>query len=197
MRDGLLAAAGAMAGGLAGDAAHERAVARLAAGLFDALRPLHGLGDGHRRLLEAGALLHDTGWEFGGQGHHKGSERIVMESDLPFADDGERAFVAAVARYHRKALPDPSHEAFARLEAEDREALLWCAACVRIADGLDRGHDASVRDVSVAVEPARLTVRAHCAGDRALALWGAERKTDLLEQVSGLPVRVVAEGVAP
>ncbi|MBA4370731.1 MAG: hypothetical protein C0418_04025 [Coriobacteriaceae bacterium] len=195
--DTLIEAARAMAGSLAGDADHERTVARLAVALFDATRELHCLDEEHRRLLEAGALLHDTGWELGGKGHHRSSERLVLDSDLPFADDRERAFAAAVARYHRKALPDPSHDAFSRLEAEDRDALRWCAALVRIADGLDRGHDAVVRELSAETDHARLTITARCSGDPELALWGAERKTDLLEAVSGLAVHILAEKIAP
>lgn len=182
-----------MAARLAGDFYHERTVARLGVTLFDATRELHGLTDEHRRLLEVGALLHDTGWESGGKAHHKSSERLVLDADLPFADERERAFAAAVARYHRKALPDPAHDAFSRLSEEDREAVRWCAAFVRIADGLDRGHDACVHDLSVVVVAGTLTISLRCDDDPALPMWGAERKIDLLEAVSGLKVRIEAE----
>jgi exopolyphosphatase/guanosine-5'-triphosphate,3'-diphosphate pyrophosphatase len=43
------------------DEAHAQQVSRLALALFDQLEPLHGLGGKERRLLLAGALLHDIG----------------------------------------------------------------------------------------------------------------------------------------
>ena len=42
--------------------AHVRQVQRIAAWLFEVLRPHHGLGDVEERLLLAGALLHDVGY---------------------------------------------------------------------------------------------------------------------------------------
>ena len=93
---------------------------KLAGGLFGGTSPLHGLGARERLWLHCGALLHDIGWMEGRKGHHKAALRRIMsasELTMPMRD---RRAIAAIARYHRKALPTTAHEVYADLAEEDR-----------------------------------------------------------------------------
>lgn len=140
------------------DQGHFLQVTRLALRLFDYLRPLHGRGDEDRVLLQLAALLHDIGWADGQRGHHKSSmRRILGASELPLQRK-ERWLVALIARYHRRALPKDKHPIFSELDVEDRRRVSELACLLRIADGLDYSHDASVADLSVKISSGEVLV---------------------------------------
>jgi exopolyphosphatase/guanosine-5'-triphosphate,3'-diphosphate pyrophosphatase len=120
---------------------HVQQVARLALSLFDQLRQFHGYGDGERRLLECAALLHDIGWSVSGddgRGHHKASAKLIREFTWKTLSTPDIRCVAAVARYHRKALPKKDHPDLEGMNPVERTRVSWLAACLRTADGLDR-----------------------------------------------------------
>ncbi len=139
--------------------AHSEQVTRLALRLFDELADLHGLGARQRLWLHLAGILHDIGWAEGRQGHHKTSQRIILQSPLPGLDERERRIVACVARYHRKALPKPAHEPYALLDGSDRHSVDVLAGLLRVADGLDCDHLSAVRDLDCQVLPRRIIVR--------------------------------------
>jgi len=91
------------------DLNHARHVAFLAGELFAITWPLHGFGEDAARLLHRAALLHDAGILVAYHGHHKESQRLILRANLPGVSEAERAEVASIARYHRKALPHRDH----------------------------------------------------------------------------------------
>jgi exopolyphosphatase/guanosine-5'-triphosphate,3'-diphosphate pyrophosphatase len=60
-----------------------RHVAKLSTELFDALKPLHKFPSENGKLLEAAAYLHNVGHYISDTGHHKHSEYIVTNADMP------------------------------------------------------------------------------------------------------------------
>ena len=59
----------------------------------------------------------------------------------------ERAVLALLVRYHRRATPKMSHAPFAALPAKARKTVKYLSAILRIADGLDRSHFSHVQEV--------------------------------------------------
>lgn len=183
--DAGVAAALALARACGHDEAHTLQVTRLALGLFDALQPRHGLGAEARRWLQIGSLLHDIGWCEGPRGHHKTAQRIVLESPaLPYAPR-ERAIVAAVARYHRGAMPDAEHDGFAALDAEARQAVCATAAILRVADALDYAHRGLVREIACVTDGARISLRCAVAAPLEGEIARVAAKADLWRVVFG------------
>jgi exopolyphosphatase/guanosine-5'-triphosphate,3'-diphosphate pyrophosphatase len=86
------------------DAAHARHVVRLALSMFDQLQDLHRLPRRDRRVLIAGAALHDVGLFINYRKHHKHSFYIVSQSELPGLTPDEILMAANIARYHREHL---------------------------------------------------------------------------------------------
>jgi exopolyphosphatase/guanosine-5'-triphosphate,3'-diphosphate pyrophosphatase len=172
------------------DEAHGVLVARLAADLFDQLVPLHRLGERDRLLLRTGALLHDIGDFVRYEGHHRHSHYILVNSDIVGLTPTERAIVANVARYHRKALPDVSHPNFRDLERDDRSRVRILAAILRIADALDREHAAKVTGVKVVLEKGRMRLHLTGARQRELEEWTVGRKSELFREVFDLAVEI-------
>src|SRR6185503_5321101 len=97
-----------------------RKVAHISNLLFHALHPLHELHPPAGKLLEAAAYLHDVGHYVSSVAHHKHSHYVVSHSDMPGFTERERLLIAALCRYHRKALPTPVHSLYQALTAEEK-----------------------------------------------------------------------------
>ena len=170
--------------------AHLQQVTRLAAMLFDALAPLHGMGEAERELLLCAALLHDIGISVSYARHHKHSLRLILDEPLAGFEPETQQMVANIARYHRKAAPKKKHEAFAPLSEDQRATVARLAAILRMADGLDRAHEDAVEQLSASpTSPVHWLVEVRGRGDLAYAVWGAERKAELLETLFGVGIR--------
>lgn len=121
-----------------GDPAHYRNVEAAALALFDELQDEHQLHDHERLLLRCAAILHDIGIHINARAHHKHSMYLIANSDLFGLTRHDMQMVAIVARYHRKAVPSPSHPEFAMLVLEDRMRVTKLAAILRVADSIER-----------------------------------------------------------
>jgi putative phosphoesterase len=167
---------------------HTHQVTRLALETFDGLKEVHQMGARERLWLQYASLLHDIGWMEGTQGHHKVAMRVIMsDAALPFGRV-ERQIVALVARYHRKALPSPRHKHYRNLGEADQNRVRVLAGILRVADGLDRGHENVVRSVRCKLSDRRIVVVCDTRGPAEMELAGAARKADLLEEVFGRPL---------
>ena len=179
------------------DPAHSAHVAGLALQLFDATADQHGLDEGARDYLEAAALLANVGVAISHSKHHKHAYYVIRNSDrLLGLTDGEIEVIALIARYHRKSAPKASHPEFDAVGPEDQNVVRTCAAILRVAIGLDRGHDARVRKVKAKVRDGRLVIKAVPVegADIDLELYAAGERSELLAEVLGRPVEVVATG---
>ena len=179
------------------DEAHARHVARLALSLFDQTSHRHGLGTSARALLEFAALLHDIGHHISYPGHHKHSYYLIKNGDLRGFHPEEIELLANVARYHRRGHPRKKHAAFATLSRASRQSVRVLAGCLRVADALDRSHRQVVRALAVSDRSSEIRIRAEADSDCELELWGAPRRTQLLEEALGLAIRVEAAQPSP
>ena len=177
------------------DELHARHVALLACRLFDALHEEHGLDGSCRLLLEVSAILHDIGTVIRASGHHKHGYYIVNNSEIFGLDGRDRTVVANVVRYHRRALPSPAHISYMSLSRADRIVVNKLAALLRVADALDRSHQARVHELQIEKTEDEVTLRCGYGGNLALKILALERKADLFQEVFGLRVRL--ERMAP
>jgi len=176
------------------DPAHGRHVARLALSIFDQLQDLHRLSRDDRKVLIAGAVLHDVGLFINYRRHHKHSLYIISQSELPGLTPRDILMAANVARYHRKGEPAGHHESFMSLSEKERARVTRLAAIVRIADGLDREHLQNVTDVRARVQESVVAFDLQGAGDLLLERWAVLRKVALFEKAFGVKVRMREDG---
>lgn len=172
------------------DGPHPRHVAKLALALFDGLAPLHELGSEDREMLEYAALLHDVGSVIGYDGHAEHSYYIIKNGNLRGLTAEEVDCVANVARYHEKRRPRKRDPNYRSLDKTRRRAVKWMAAILRVAEELDRSQFQLVKDVRVARRRGRVDLLLRARGDAQLELWAAKRRTQLLAELVGGPVRV-------
>lgn len=173
---------------------HARQVQKLALRLFDSIGTKIGCDPEDRQTLSDAALLHDIGYHINYDKHHKHTYHLITHADLLGMTPTEQIVVANVARYHRGAEPQKSHPNFGPLGKSQRTRIKRLSAILRVADGFDRGHTAAVDDIRVRWLDRALRlipVPAQGASIR-LELWGAAKKSGLLEDVTGVPVEVVA-----
>jgi exopolyphosphatase / guanosine-5'-triphosphate,3'-diphosphate pyrophosphatase len=180
------------------DEAHARHVATLSLQLFDALQEDHGLPVETRGLLESAALLHDIGHHISYPGHHKHTYYLVKNGDLRGFSPLEIETIALVARYHRRGHPRKRHAAFGMLAKSERRSVRVLAGILRVADALDRSHRQVVKALRVSERGGVLRLRGEAFGNCDLERWGVARRTELLAQALGRPLRVdVAPAAAP
>lgn len=174
---------------------HAAQVARLALALFDQTRGVHGLTDREREWLEYAALLHDVGVHISYEKHHRHSYYLIKHGDLRGFDPQEIEVMALVTRYHRRAAPRKNHPGYADLPGPLRRAVKALAACLRLAEGLDRSHAQVLDAVRLNDTGAECVIQLRTAGDAELELWAAGRHVGPFEAMVGKPVRFETGGV--
>jgi len=177
------------------EAPHSNHVQKLSLQLFDAIGQRLGCTPDDRKLLSDAALLHDIGYHISYDKHNKHSYHLIEHAELLGMTPIEQIVVANVARYHRGAEPRKKHRNYGPLDRPVRQTIKKLSAILRVADGFDRGHASAVAEIKVRwVERAlRITaVPAHHVYNLRLDLWGASRKSNLLAEVAGVPVEIVA-----
>lgn len=174
---------------------HSKHVQKLALQLFDSIGQRLGCTSDDRTLLSDAALLHDIGYHISYDKHNKHSYHLIEHADLLGMTPAEQIILANVARYHRGAEPKKKHVNYGGLEKSMRETIKKLAGILRVADGFDRGHSGAVAEIKVRwLERAlRLTaVPSRQSNNLRLELWGAARKSNLLSEIAGVPVEIVA-----
>ena len=179
------------------DVAHAEQVRTLSLELYDRLAEPLALDAGSRYLLETAALLHDVGYHIAYERHHRHSYHLISYAEIPGFSSRELSMVAAIARYHRGALPKPKHEALRDLDRADRETVVRLAALLRLADGLDRSRGQRVSRMSVEVTGARVTITLEGEGPLDAEAHGGGRKADLFESTFNRRVDVESATGAP
>jgi exopolyphosphatase/guanosine-5'-triphosphate,3'-diphosphate pyrophosphatase len=168
------------------DARHASHVARLTMRLFDLLQAEHRCTPLHRLILEVAAWLHDIGVFINTRGHHKHSMYIIQHTEFPGLNARVINLIALVARYHRKAIPQPTQPDYMALSHDDRLVVCKLAALLRVADALDRVHDQSLGgDILLDLQDEVLTCIPVQPVDISAEQLALAEKGDLFEQIYG------------
>jgi exopolyphosphatase/guanosine-5'-triphosphate,3'-diphosphate pyrophosphatase len=172
------------------DRRHAQNVADLSTKLFDLLQAEHGLGTRHRLLLRVAGLLHEVGGFVSNRSHHKHSYYLIANAEIFGLSRDEHILVAHVARYHRRAVPQPSHLEYVALPRDRRILVNKLAALLRVADALDRAHGQQVRDFQGERRGDEFVITVPGVTDLTLERRAIGQKGDLFEDVFGLRIRL-------
>lgn len=169
---------------------HGRQVSRLALTLFDELAALHQLPAAARPYLEVAALLHDIGHAVNYQKHHKHTQYLIQNSDLPGLTEKERTVVALIARFHRRSKPDVGHELMQPLSPAEFRLVRKCATLLRVADSLDRSHHQPVKSFTASVKGRAVAMNVKARASVDLELWDLQHELELFREVFGKSLQV-------
>ncbi len=165
------------------DEAHGNAVTRLAAALFDQLATLHRLPMAARPYLEVAAVLHDIGHSVSYPKHHRHSEYLIRNGDIPGLSDRERDLVARIARYHRRSHPDLGHPGMEGLAPGEARLVRKLATILRIADALDRSHAQPIHELRARFRNASVALHLTTTGPADLELWDVASEAQVFRKV--------------
>lgn len=169
---------------------HSRHVTWMALKIFDALQDDLGLSDQDRELLEFASYLHDIGYHISHRKHHKHALYLIRNADLKGFKEEEIEVMANVARYHRRSTPKSRHKYFDRLSDDLKKRVMALSAILRVADGLDRSHYQNVRKLAIEKDDERITFKISTESDPDLEIWGAMRKNNLFEEITGKTLEI-------
>jgi exopolyphosphatase/guanosine-5'-triphosphate,3'-diphosphate pyrophosphatase len=170
------------------DEPHAKHVASLSRRLFHLLRDEHELDQRHEILLYVAALLHEVGLYVSQQSHHKHSLYLIQNSDLFGLSRKDVLLAALVARYYRRASPQPSHEGYAGLQRDERIAVAKMAAMLRVAVALDESRSQRIKDFRCVKEGGRLIVNVPDVRDLSLEQLALRQNVSLFEETFGMSV---------
>ena len=126
-------------------------------------------------------VLHDIGMSVDYDDHHKHSRYLILNAGLPGFAPREVALIAQAARYHRKGMPD-----FGELEKlaqdGDDERLNRMAILLRLAEGLERSRDQSVREAHVIADDGTVRLELDADGGASVERWAAQREVELFDR---------------
>jgi exopolyphosphatase/guanosine-5'-triphosphate,3'-diphosphate pyrophosphatase len=168
------------------DEPHARHVAELSRRLFHALREEHHLDRRHEVLLYVAALLHEVGLYVSQQSHHKHSLYLIQNSELFGLSRKDVLLAGLVARYYRRASPQPVHEGYATLERDERVAVAKMAA--RVAAALDDSRNQRIKEFECTRESGRLVITIPQVEDLSLEQLALRQNGSLFEETFGIPV---------
>ncbi len=172
---------------------HSRHVADLADTIFDHLKEELNLSDGDKELLQLACYLHDIGYYISHKAHHKHALYLIRNADLKGFSEDEIEIMAHVARYHRRSTPKKRHLDFWKLPKPLKDRIRKLSGILRVADGLDRSHYQNVQHLEVEQSDEELKLTITTIDEPQLEIWGAMRKSNLLEEVTGRKLKIVSK----
>ena len=173
------------------DVPHAEHVTALALSVYDELARLGLLtiDRRERELLWAAGMLHDAGVLVDYNDHHKHGFYLVLNAGLPGYRHPELAMIALLVRAHRKALPNTAPlDDIVGPEGADRLARL--AACLRVAEQLERGRAGGVREVHLEAPEGAVRLLVEAEGDPAVAVWSAALETPAFQHAFGRELEI-------
>jgi exopolyphosphatase / guanosine-5'-triphosphate,3'-diphosphate pyrophosphatase len=166
------------------DQNHTQHVRKLSRKLFEALEPIHGYGAWDALLLDAAAYLHDIGMAVSYHDHHKHSAYLVLNTQMPGLTHREQILLALLVQYHRKG--DPKLGSFKKiLEPDDEIRLVRLAACLRLAEYLERSRSGRVHDLKVSIEKEQIVIDLIASQTPRVELWEASKHGELFRKAFG------------
>ncbi|MGB1926020.1 MAG: exopolyphosphatase, partial [Rubripirellula sp.] len=170
------------------DETHARNVAELSRSIFLQLRAEHGLNSRHEVILFVAALLHEIGLIVNLRSNHKHALYLIRNSDLFGLSKSELLLVGLVARYHRRASPQSSHDSYSSLPQADRVVVNKLAAILRIAIALDDTRSGRVREIRCTAKERQLMIEVYGVEDISLEQISMREQCGLFRDVFGLSV---------
>ncbi len=170
------------------DETHARNVSELTRKLFDQLQDEHQLDSRHEVILCLAALLHEIGLIVNVRSNHKHALYLIQHSDLFGMSKDELLQVGLVARYHRRAYPQPSHDGYGTLPQEERVVVAKLAAILRLAIALDDTRSGRIREIECQRDGRQLVVNVPGVDDVSLEQIAMRENSGMFRDVFGMQV---------
>jgi exopolyphosphatase/guanosine-5'-triphosphate,3'-diphosphate pyrophosphatase len=132
--------------------------------------------------------LHEIGLIVNVRSNHKHTLYLIRHSELFGLSQGDLMLIGLVARYHRRASPQPSHEGYSTLDQSKRVMVSKLAAILRLAIALDDTRSGRIREVQCRRDPKEFVIKAIGVDDVSLEQVAMRESSGLFRDTFGLPV---------
>jgi exopolyphosphatase/guanosine-5'-triphosphate,3'-diphosphate pyrophosphatase len=170
------------------DEEHGTHVAELSSKLFAELQNEHGLDNRYELILYVSALLFEVGLFISNRSYHKHSMYLIRNSEMFGLSKNDQLLVSLVARYHRRASPQPTHEGYGTLPRDLRVAVSKMAALLRVAMTLDASRSQRIQQFECLRQKDQLVITVAGVDDLSLEQLSLRQSGTLYEEIFGTPV---------
>jgi exopolyphosphatase/guanosine-5'-triphosphate,3'-diphosphate pyrophosphatase len=154
--------------------------------LFDGLEKVHQLPPEYRLWLQAAAMMYEVGKFMSHQGHHRHTQYIISNSEIPGFSPDQRLIVAAIARYLGKSRPDALDRPMRGIPAEEHDRITRAVVLLRLAVALNQDRASAVVGLKTSVFPKRVVLDIQPGrGGAALECWAVKKEAPYFREVFG------------
>jgi CHAD domain-containing protein len=175
---------------------HAERVASLSTQLYDGLNRMELIPKtehNSRKILLAAALTHDVGRAKREKQHEKISYRWIHRMTPPLGwSVPDLRLAAAVARFHRGALPQTRHKCLQEFAPQDRRLAIYLAGVLRLANAFDFQHNGQPPHVDLEAKNGSLLISAAGYSPWVRAAEDVAAARHVLEVVLRQPVMIKA-----
>lgn len=169
---------------LNGDKNHSKTVFNMTYYLFNALKPIHHLGDEFYNVIKTSSMLHDCGTSINYHGHHKHSFYIILNSLINGLNHKELLMSAAIAASHRfNTYQTPISPFSAIINQLDLKTIKYIGVLLKIAEGLDRSLVGAVKKLDVSFDEETVTINVYSDIDVDFEIRQALRASEIFKEV--------------
>ena len=168
------------------DRTHTDMVRQFACTIFDKLRPLHGLGEEQRLILELACILHESGHFVSVKDHLNASYDIIRHTDIYGMTSQDILLSAYVAKYNEYTVPDFHSMEFITMPEEDRIIIAKLVAIFRLANALDKSQKQKIKEIKVKLLDEQMMVSAESNENLFLEKWAFDLCSTFFKDVFGL-----------
>ncbi|UQS87185.1 exopolyphosphatase [Nicoliella spurrieriana] len=166
---------------------HQQFVEKFVLQLFDELKPLHGLNERDRLLIEIAAIVDDVGSFINNHNHYVHSEYIVKNSEIIGLSESELNMVAAISRYHSHKATSSALKHLENMNIDRRMRIMKLSAILRIADALDASRKQKIKSIDIGTwNPTQIIITATADQQIELEKLDFDRKGAFFESVFGV-----------
>ncbi len=159
----------------------------IAAGIFDATRRYHGMGDRERLLLQIATILHDCGKYISMTQLAQCSYNILMSTEIIGISRTEQEIIANVVRFnHCDFIYYDSPDNHTELMPDAYMVITRLTAILRLANGLDRSHKKKFSGLKIRVREGELQITVDAKKDITLEKGLFGYRAAFFEEVIGL-----------
>ena len=113
---------------------------------------------------------------------------LINNSELFGLGKTNLLLIALIARYHRRASPQPKHFGFSTLDRDNRVAVSKLAAILRIAIALDASRNQAIHLIHCTTDEKNMVVATPDAADLSLEQLALQQNGSLFEEIFGLRI---------
>lgn len=169
------------------DEQHFSTVRSKAMKLYDKLKPVHGLDDKFRRLLEISCILHSTGQYINIRSKVSCTFGIIKNLDIYGLSQEEVQFVSFICTYSDNLLNDVSdYKNFISNSPDNQLNLVKLIAIFRLADALDRSQKNKITINTMKIEDEFFIIKASTNETAYLEEWAFNQCSEYFSKIFGL-----------